>query len=173
MNKKLLALLFIGCLLPAQVSVDDAAYGRIKAEEMQHSQAMQTLHMLTDRYGPRLTGSPNFEQAASWVVKQMTEWGFRNAHLESWDFGHPGWLNMRAAGYIVAPIHGDLTFRVLSWTPSTAGTLTGSAVEVEAPHGRPPLPQPKTRADAVALGRSSSSPPRPNLTLPWSLCGQR
>src|ERR1017187_8831873 len=87
-----------------------------------HSQAMQTLHMLTDRYGPRLTGSPNFEQAASWAVKQMSEWGFRSPHLESWDFGHPGGLNIRVAGYIFAPIHDDLTFRVLSGTPLAAGT---------------------------------------------------
>src|SRR5215475_8834067 len=141
MHQKLLPLLLIACLLPAQVKLDDATYARIKDEEAQHSQAMKTLHMLTDRYGPRLTGSPNFEAAANWVVKQMTEWGFKNAHLEPWDFGHPGWLNRRAEGYMVTPLHGDLTFRVLSWTPSTNGTVTASAVEVEVPHG-PPAPPP-------------------------------
>ena len=134
MQKKLLLL-----ALPvmAQVKIDQATYDRIKSEELEHSQAMHTLHMLTDRYGPRLTGSPNFEKAANWVVQQMTEWGFKNAHLEPWDFGHPGWLNMRAAGYMVTPIHGDLTFRVLSWTPSTKGTVTASVTEVEIPHGPP------------------------------------
>jgi hypothetical protein len=55
-------------------------------------------------YGPRLTGSPNHKAAADWAVKQMTDWGFENAHLEPWDFGHPGWMNERASGYIVAPI---------------------------------------------------------------------
>src|SRR6185369_17877606 len=110
--------LVVPCLLSAQVRVDDATIARLKDDEMSHSQVMHTLHMLTDRYGPRLTGSPNFESAANWVAKQMTEWGFQNAHLESWDFGHPGWLNMRASGYMMEPIHGDLTFRVLSWTPS-------------------------------------------------------
>lgn len=132
-------LVLLGCPLAAQIKIDEATYSRIKSEEMEHSQAMRTLHMLTDRYGPRLTGSPNFENAANWVVGQMTEWGFKNAHLEPWDFGHPGWLNMRAAGYMVAPIRGDLTFRVLSWTPSTNGTATASVVEVEIPHG-PPAP---------------------------------
>src|ERR1700733_11636586 len=120
-----LAALVLACAFSVQ-SVDQPVYDKIKAEEMEHSQIMHTLPMLTDRYGPRLTGSPNFENAANWVVKQMTEWGFKNAHLESWDFGHPGWLNMRAAGYLVAPIHGDLTFRVLGWTPSTKGTVTAS-----------------------------------------------
>ena len=28
----------------------------------------------------------------------MTSWGFENAHLEPWDFGHPGWLNVLAQG---------------------------------------------------------------------------
>ena len=137
MNPKPLALLLLVCPLAAQVRIDEAAYSRIKSEEAEHSQVMHTLHVLTDRYGPRLTGSPNFENAANWVVKQMTEWGFRNAHLEPWDFGHPGWLNMRAEGYMVSPIHGDLTFRVLSWTPSTKGTVNAAAVEVEIPHGPP------------------------------------
>jgi hypothetical protein len=31
--------------------------------------------MLTDRYGPRLTGPPNFEAAARWVATQLTQWG--------------------------------------------------------------------------------------------------
>jgi carboxypeptidase Q len=59
-------------------------------EELELSQTMHTLHVLTARYGPRLTGSANFEDAANWVVKQMTEWGFKNAHLEPWDFGIRG-----------------------------------------------------------------------------------
>jgi hypothetical protein len=138
MQKTLRILLLAGPLVAtgvAQVKIDQPVYDRIKSEELEHSETMHTLHMLTDRYGPRLTGSPNFEQAANWVVRQMTAWGFKNAHLEPWDFGHPGWLNMRAAGYMVAPIHGDLTFRVLGWTPSTKGPVTASVVQVEVPHG--------------------------------------
>jgi hypothetical protein len=141
MNKRLLAVVLIGAPLGAQVRIDEPTFARIKSEEAEHSQAMHTLHMLTDRYGPRLTGSPNYENAAKWVVKQMTDWGFKNAHLEPWDFGHPGWLNKRAEGYMVSPIHGDLTFRVLSWTPSTNGTVTAPVVQVEIPHG-PPAPPP-------------------------------
>jgi carboxypeptidase Q len=139
MSQKLLTLLLLACPLAAQVKIDETTYARIKSEEAEHSQAMHTLHMLTDRYGPRLTGSPNYEAAANWVVKQMTEWGFKNAHLEPWEFGHPGWLNKRAEGYMVTPIHGDLTFRVLSWTPSTKGTVSAQTVEVEVPHG-PEMP---------------------------------
>src|SRR6202167_6022170 len=77
--RKLTAALFLACALLVY-AVDQPTYDKIKAEEMEHSQIMHTLHVLTDRYGPRLTGSPNFENAANWVVKQFSEWGFSNAH---------------------------------------------------------------------------------------------
>jgi carboxypeptidase Q len=100
------------CLVLVAQSADDVN-ARIRKEETDHSQILHSLHMLTDRYGPRLTGSPNHEAAAKWAAQQMTEWGFRNAHLEPWNFGHPGWLNERAAGYMVAPVHANLKFEVL------------------------------------------------------------
>src|ERR1044071_5192034 len=103
--KRLVVALAVGCLLFAQEPVDEKSVARIRSEEAEHSQLMRTLHMLTDRYGPRVTGTPNHEAAAKWVVSQTTQWGLKNAHLEPWEFGHPGWLNERAAGYIVAPVH--------------------------------------------------------------------
>lgn len=106
---------------------------KIRAEEKDHSQIMHTMHYLTDIYGPRLTGSPNHKAAAEWAIKQMKEWGFENAHLEPWDFGHPGWANERASGYFISPVHDQLTFKVLAWTPSTNGTVTAPAVQIIPP----------------------------------------
>ena len=95
--KKLSLAFAVGCLLMAQEKVDQATDARFRSEELEKSQIMHTLHMLTDRYGPRVTGTPNHEAAAKWVVKQLTDWGLKNAHLEPWDFGHPGWSNERAS----------------------------------------------------------------------------
>ncbi|HEX7289230.1 MAG TPA: M20/M25/M40 family metallo-hydrolase [Candidatus Angelobacter sp.] len=106
---------------------------RIRTEETDHSQIMHTMHFFTDVYGPRLTGSPNHKAAAEWAIKQMKEWGFENAHLEPWDFGHPGWMNERSSGYIVAPIHDQLTFKVLAWTPGTNGTVTAPVMQMVLP----------------------------------------
>ena len=133
MKKKSLALLAAACLVFAEEPVDQSVNTRIRQEAMEHSQVMHTLHMLTDRYGPRLTGSPNYEAAANWVVKQLTEWGFQNAHLEPWDFGHPGWMNEHAYGLMTAPVRDNLTFEVLAWTPSTKGVVRGNAVQVALP----------------------------------------
>jgi hypothetical protein len=133
--RKLCAALLLSCLLVAQETADQNVNARIRSEEAGHSQIMRTLHMLTDRYGPRLAGSPNYEAAARWAAATLTEWGLKNAHLEPWDFGHSGWLNERAAGYLVAPVQDTLTFEVLGWTPSTNGTAAAGAVEVTPPEG--------------------------------------
>src|SRR5476651_284354 len=121
---------------PAAMSAtvgDPAINDKIRAEEKDHSQIMHTMHFLADVYGPRLTGSPNHKAAADWAVKEMTGWGFTNAHLEPWDFGHPGWVNERASGYALSPFHDQLTFKVLAWTPSTNGTVTALAWQMIPP----------------------------------------
>jgi hypothetical protein len=117
----------------AQSGADADINKKIRAEENDHSQIMHTMHFLTDIYGPRLTGSPNHKAATEWAIKQMKEWGLQNTHLEPWDFGHPGWMNERASGYIVAPIHDQLTFKVLAWTPGTKGTVTAQVVQIVPP----------------------------------------
>ena len=90
----LVAGLSMAAVLPnsAAEKIDTNINAKIRQEETSHSQIMRTLHFLTDVYGPRLTGSPNHKAAAEWAVKQMTEWGITNGHLEPWDFGHPGWV---------------------------------------------------------------------------------
>ncbi|MCA1651545.1 MAG: M20/M25/M40 family metallo-hydrolase [Acidobacteria bacterium] len=93
---------------------------RIRQEARENSRIMRTLHFLTDLHGPRLTGSPNHKAAAEWTIKQLSEWGLENAHLEPWDFGHDGWLNERFSGFIVSPVKDSLVGEVLAWTPSTS-----------------------------------------------------
>ncbi len=133
------ALKFLACVLATaacawgQSAADPDINTRIRQEEAAHSQVMRTMHFLTDVYGPRLTGSPNYKAAADWTLRQMQEWGLQNAHLEPWDFGHPGWMNERASGYIVAPMLSQLTFKVVGWTPSTKGTVKAEVVQLLPP----------------------------------------
>ncbi len=115
---------------------------------------MRTVHVLTDVYGPRLTGSPNRKAAAEWAINQMSDWGFENAHLEPWDFGHPGWVNERASGFIVSPVKDSLVLEVLAWTPGTKGTVTAKAVQITPP--RCPSPAGGGRSGAAAAPAASS-----------------
>lgn len=117
----------------AQEKIEAETNAKIRKEATDNSQIMRTLHFLTDVYGPRLTGSPNHKAAAEWAMKQMQSWGLENAHLEAWDFGHPGWLNERLTAHIVAPVKDPLTCEVLAWTPSTNGTVTAQAIQIVLP----------------------------------------
>jgi hypothetical protein len=117
----------------AQSRIDPDINEKLARQEMQQSQIMRTLHFLTDLYGPRLTGSPNLKAADDWLVKELQTAGFENVHLEPWNFGHPGWANERAAGFILSPVKDTLTFEVLAWTPGTNGTVTGEAVQILPP----------------------------------------
>jgi len=133
--KRLIFAMTLASVLTAQEKVDEAASARMRSEELEHSKIMHTLHMLTDRYGPRVTGTPNHEAAAKWAVAEMTSWGMKNGHLEPWDFGRAGWLNESATGMIVAPVKENLKFEVLAWTPSTNGTVNALAMEIVLPQG--------------------------------------
>src|SRR5262245_39056777 len=136
----------IGLLITVTVTVtaqiDPNINAKIRQEGMDRSQILRTMHFLTDVYGPRLTGSPNHENAAKWAVKQMESWGFVNGHLEMWDFARSGWLNEEATGHIVSPVKDNLVFEVLAWTPSTNGAVTAGVVQLITPTGpqAPPAP---------------------------------
>jgi len=125
-----------------QDTIDKAVNTRIRAEGMNNSQIMHTMHYLTDVYGPRLTGSPNHENAAKWAVQQMETWGMTNGKLEPFEFRttagivpNGGWLNEKASGHILSPVKDNLVFEVMAWTPSTTGTVTAEAVHLVTPLG--------------------------------------
>ncbi len=136
LQSRAIALFLALFLLPApffaQAATDETA-ARIRAEGMENSQIMQTVHVLADVYGPRLTGSPNHKMAGAWAVQQMTEWGLEKGALEPWDFGPPGWLNERLTAHIVAPVKDSLVCEVLAWTPSTKGVARGAAYLLKTP----------------------------------------
>ena len=112
---------------------------KIRQEENSHSQIMRTLHVLTDVYGPRVTGSPSLKAAGEWAITQMESWGFTNGHLEPWDFGHPGWTNETLSVHMTSPVKGALVTQALAWTPGTKGAVRAATVNLILPEG-PAMP---------------------------------
>jgi hypothetical protein len=148
LNRRVLAIGLIAVLLYlptlAQNGADKDLLERLRKEEANNSQIMKTMHMFTDVYGPRLTGSPNHKAAAEWAVRQMSAWGLQNAHLEPWNFGHVGWLNERLTAMIIAPVKDVLTCEVLAWTPGTRGIVRANAYQMV-------LPERPTQAQLTAF----------------------
>jgi carboxypeptidase Q len=112
---------------------------KIRAEGNDNSKLMSLVHQLTDVYGPRLTGSPNLENAGKWAISTMESWGLSSGRMEPWTWNHEGWQNEEASGSIVLPVRDNLVFEVEAWTPSTDGVVTAPALHLRVPTG-PPAP---------------------------------
>jgi hypothetical protein len=125
--------MILPCVALAGQMPENDINAKIRKEGMENSQILKTLHVLTDVYGPRLTGSPSLKQAGEWAIKQMHAWGLENGRLEPWEFGHPGWANERFSAHMTSPVKDHLTCEVLAWTPGTNGTVTADAFHLIVP----------------------------------------
>ena len=124
--------LFFGLLLLTPLCAQDrsdlAVVGRIKTEAFDNSQVMDTLGYLTDVYGPRLTASPEFRQAADWVVKRLESYGIPNPHLEKWGPFGRSWSLKQASVEVLEPRYAALDAAPLAWSDRTNGPVTGDAI---------------------------------------------
>lgn len=112
-------------------STTAAVDGQILTEIREHSELMNNLEYLTDRIGPRLTGSPLLRQANDWTVEMFRKYGLTNVHLEPYTITH-AWTRGTATARIVAPTPHPLTIASAAWAPSTKGTLRGPVVYFDA-----------------------------------------
>src|SRR5690606_13234511 len=119
---------------------EDAALAAIRAEGLERSQVMDTLFWLTDRHGPRLTGSPGFEEAGDFVVARLESWGTANVRRERFPYG-TGWELVRFSAQMVEPRVMPIIGMPKAWTPGTNGPVTADVV----------LADLRTAADAAAL----------------------
>jgi hypothetical protein len=115
---------------PAVENLDWAMIGRIRDEGFRRSQVMETAAQLTDVHGPRLSGSPQYKQAAEWARRQLESWGLQDAHLEAFPFGR-GWSFARSSAHVVAPMTFPLVAIPKAWTAGTDGTVRGKVVRVK------------------------------------------
>lgn len=114
-----------------QEKVDLEVVARIKEEGLQRSRYMEILSYLTDVYGPRLTGSPQFKEAAEWARQKLTEWGLQNAHLEPWGPFGRGWSLEGFSLSMVKPRFAPLIGYPKAWSPSTKGPVRGPLVHLD------------------------------------------
>jgi len=123
--------------------VDLGAMTRIRQEGLTNSKVMETIGMLTDVIGPRLTGSPSLKRANEWTRDQLTTWGISNAHLEAWGPFGRGWSLEHCSVHMVVPQAAPLIAIPKAWSPGTNGVKRGKIVRVPK--------QPESEADLAAL----------------------
>ncbi|HEX9657025.1 MAG TPA: M20/M25/M40 family metallo-hydrolase [Bacteroidota bacterium] len=117
-------------ILAQPLSTDSVAIivERIVDEGMRNSHVMDILATMTDQYGPRLTGSPQFKKAALWAKEKLASFGLSSAHLEGWGPFGRGWTLNRYSANTTSPVAGPLISFPKAWSPGTSGTVTGNAL---------------------------------------------
>ena len=115
--------------LVADERVDAAAVAAIIAEAEQSSEAAEIFYELTDRLGPRLSGSPAYDRAARWTAERFQTWGLAAVRLEPFAFGR-GWTLRALTVEMVAPRYMPLIGYAEAWSPPTSGVMTGTPVYI-------------------------------------------
>lgn len=108
--------------------MDTKILAQVKADE---SELKANLQFLTDRIGPRLTGSPQLDKASHWTMERFNEMGLSNARLEPWTIAN-SWTRGAASGRIVSPAVHMLTLETAGWSVSTKGTVRGPVASIVA-----------------------------------------
>ncbi len=125
---KIAVLLLLALPALCQERVDLGIVDRIKAEAFDRSRVMETLRNLTDVHGPRLTGSPEFEDAARWAMGELNGYGVANVHLEKWGPFGRAWTLQQSSLELIEPRYSQLTAVPLAWSASSNGPVTGDLV---------------------------------------------
>ena len=81
--------------LPAQpasgpTAGDNQTLKAVKTEPLQNPSSFRFLEELSDRIGPRLTGSPQDARAGQWALETMRAIGLQHVHAEPWQLER-GW----------------------------------------------------------------------------------
>ena len=111
----------------AQETVDLDMVNKIRDEGFNRSEVMESLSVLADEIGPRLTASPGMRAASKWSVEQLQAWGVKNVTLESFEFGR-GWSTTRSEIHMTSPRQTQLYGLPVEWHPGTDGVIEGEIV---------------------------------------------
>jgi carboxypeptidase Q len=92
--------------------------------------SMDTLWVLSDGFGGRLSGSPAYQRSAEWAAGKFRSYGIQNVRLEPFNIPN-GWERGTARGELLAPIQRSLHVESFGWSPSTpAGGVQGDVFQI-------------------------------------------
>lgn len=134
MKKLTLTTLTVGFFLSAfsQEKVNMDIVQKIRKEGLENSKVMDIAFQITDVAGPRLSNSPGLKRAQEWAVKQFTEWGLKNVHLESWGKFGKGWQIDKYYAATTLPYYHAIIASPKAWTPGTNGPIKSEVILIKA-----------------------------------------
>ena len=111
--------------------IDSAVNARIRAEVGERSRVFETAVMLSDGFGPRLAGSPEYRKAAEWAKRELESYGLAGAALEPWGKRRGrSWKVDAHSVEMTAPYYARIVAYPKAWSPPTAGVVRGAPIVV-------------------------------------------
>ncbi len=123
-----LVVVSFGLAQMAPEKLDTIMINKIKDEGLKKSQVMDILSVLSDVYGPRLAGSPDYNEAAAWASQKLSSWGLQNVHFEKSAPVAKGWALKRFYMTALQPKGFPITAFPKAWTPGIKGSVTADVV---------------------------------------------
>ena len=128
------------------LDASDAVVDAIYTIDDSDLQVMSVLDELSNGIGARLTSSKNLTEACNWAQGKFASFGLSNSRLEEWGSFPVGFDRRLSVGAMTSPHKLELSFNTNSWTPGTAGKVTGPAIVA-----------PQTEEELVALAGQLSN----------------
>jgi hypothetical protein len=106
------------------------AAARIRGEAIASNGAWTRLAWLTDRIGPRLSGSPGAEAAVAWALDELRRDGMTNVHGETLMVPH--WVRGEETVAIVAPVARPVVATAIGMSvPTPPEGITAEVIETD------------------------------------------
>ncbi len=143
---------------------DDPVLHAMWAEGMENSRTEYLAQILTDYIGPRLSGTPQFQDAVDWLLDVYGAWGVsvRAEEYGTWR----GWEQGAVHVDLIQPRVQTLEAKILAWSPGTNGPLDADVVAI------PVLDSPEAVDEWLPSVRGKfvlASPPEPTCREPQRL----
>jgi carboxypeptidase Q len=112
--------------------VDTVLINQIKEEGFKKSQVMDFMSYLSDIYGPRLAGSPDYREAGIWLSQKLTAMGLQNVHFEKSLPVAKGWQLKKFYVNAIQPKAFPITAYPKAWSPGIKGPALADVVLLSA-----------------------------------------
>jgi len=114
-----------------QNKIDHQLVEAIKQESYENSQAYDMLDDVTNSFGPRLSGSESYMEAAIWAKNKLRSWGLKNVYFEPYAKNFRKWeLNYHSVE-IIKPRYMRLNALPYAWVSGTKGEVTGTPLIID------------------------------------------
>jgi carboxypeptidase Q len=121
----------IPSIMYAQSELNYKVVNAIKTESYDNSQAYEMLNEITTLFGPRLSGTENYMDAATWAKDELESLGLDNVHFESYSDNFRNWSAKSFSIELLKPRYSKINTIPYAWVNQTKGVIKGVPVLVD------------------------------------------